>query len=170
MADGVYSITFRLHDSLPPDAIANLVAERRALERYNSAELRHAFELSLDRALDRAYGSAYLADDRVAAIVANGLAHFDGERYRMFAWCVMPTHVHVVIKANGGLFEILHSWKSYTAKEANRVLGREGVFWAREYFDRIVRNEEDLWTTVAYVVNNPVEAGLENWKWVGSAI
>ena len=166
--DGVYSITYRLHDSLPPDALTRLVEERRALERYHSAELRHLFEISLDRALDRQHGSAYLADDRIAAIVAKGFAHFDGERYRLFAWCVMPTHVHVVIKAYGGLSAIVQSWKSFTAKEANRVLQRQGVFWAREYFDRIVRNEEDLSKTIAYVVNNPVKAGLRDWRWVGA--
>lgn len=67
------------------------------------------------------------------------------------------------------LARIVQSWKSYTAKRANEILKREGAFWAREYFDRIVRSPEDLSRTVEYVVNNPVKAGLKEWRWVGVA-
>ena len=83
----------------------------------------------------------------------------------------MPNHVHVVIRAIGDqcLWRMVESWKSYTAKEANKVLGRRGRFWARDYFDRIVRNEEDLSRTIEYVLGNPEKAGLKGWKWVWSA-
>ncbi len=146
--------------------MATLLEERRALDRHRAAEWWHAAELSLDEALHRNRGAAYLVDERIASIVRATFAHFDGVRYRLLAWCVMPTHVHVVIKAFCDLSTIVQSWKSFTAKEANRVLGRTGVFWAREYFDRIVRNEEDLSRTIAYVVENPTRAGLGAWEWV----
>jgi REP element-mobilizing transposase RayT len=169
MSEAVYSITYGLHDSLPPKAVSALREERRALRGSLSTDLRLAFERALDRSLDRARGAAYLSDNRIAGVVAENLAHFDGLRYRLFAWCIMPTHVHVVLRAHAGLSGIIQSWKSYTAKEANRILGRTGPFWAREYFDRIVRNEEDLSRTVEYVVRNPVRAGLVDWKWVWTA-
>jgi hypothetical protein len=81
----------------------------------------------------------------------------------------MPNHVHVVFRASPGreLSEILHSWKSFTAKECNKLLGRTGEFWQRESFDRIVRDSEDFERRVRYVLDNPVAAGLEDWKWVG---
>jgi len=83
----------------------------------------------------------------------------------------MPNHVHVVTRLLGtqSLASILHSWKSYTAKLANKILGCRGEFWMREYFDRIVRDEDDLRATIAYVLANPAKAGLVDWKWVGSA-
>ena len=177
MPDAIYFITYRLHDSLPHHVIRTLEQERRVLKRMygngetavDRARIRLTFEHALDRALDTGYGASYLADDRIAGMVVENLMYFDQERYEVVAWCVMPTHVHVIIRAFGAqnLAKIVHSWKSYTAKRANQILGREGTFWSREYFDRIVRSPEELSRTVDYVMNNPVKAGLIGWRWVG---
>src|SRR3954464_13898209 len=76
--------------------------------------------------------------------------------------CVMPNHVHALIEVRPGygLDSIVHSWKSYTAKQANRLLGRTGPFWAREYFDRYMRDDRHLLTAAGYIEGNPVKAGL----------
>ena len=117
-------------------------------------------------------------DDRVAAVVANALLHFNGSRYSLAAWCVMPNHVHVVVQPFAGntggrpvplaeLPDILHSWKSFTAKEANKLLRRSGEFWQTESYDHLIRNEADFRHAVRYVLDNPIKAGIKNWKWVG---
>jgi len=178
MPNAIYFITYRLHDSLPLHVVHALNEERRALKRMygngatalDRARIRIAFERTLDRALDTEYGAAHLADERIARVVVDNLMHFNGERYEVLAWCVMPTHIHVVIRTLGEqhLAMIVQSWKSYTAKRANKILGQTGAFWAREYFDRIVRSPEDLSRTLEYVVNNPVKAGLRDWLWVGT--
>jgi REP element-mobilizing transposase RayT len=104
-------------------------------------------------------------------VVERALLHFDGERYRALAWCVMPNHVHVIAEQNEGwpLASVAHSWKSFTANEVNRVLGRKGPLWMREYFDRFMRDDDHLNTTIAYVESNPVTAGLverpQDWRW-----
>jgi REP element-mobilizing transposase RayT len=74
----------------------------------------------------------------------------------------MPNHVHVLIETREGypLGAVAHSWKSFTAKEANAILGRAGNFWMPDYFDRFIRDERHYWATVAYIENNPVVAGL----------
>ena len=92
----------------------------------------------------------------------------------------MPNHVHVVIQPFAGktttagtavphseLSEILHSWKSFTSKEANKLLRRSGDFWQAEYYDHLIRDESDFRHAVRYVLDNPIKAGLRNWKWVG---
>jgi cobyrinic acid a,c-diamide synthase len=81
----------------------------------------------------------------------------------------MPNHVHAVLKvpADQKLEDILHSWKSFTAKEANRILARKGQFWQDEYYDHLIRDEEDFVAEIAYVVTNPRKAGLKTWPWVG---
>jgi len=65
--------------------------------------------------------------------------------------------------------KIVHSWKSFTAHECNKLLGRTGKFWEREPFDRYIRNQRHFWTAMAYIENNPVKAGLckypEDWWW-----
>ena len=88
--------------------------------------------------------------------------HFDGERYRLLAWCVMPNHVHTVIEIvdDQSLSEIVGTWKSFTAKRANSLIGRSGTFWHADYFDRFMRDEGHMARTIDYVENNPVKAGL----------
>jgi alanyl-tRNA synthetase len=102
--------------------------------------------------------------------MAGALKHFDGDRYRLYAWCVMPNHVHVVFRPNPGfkIESILHSWKSFTAHECNKLLGRDGEFWRRESYDRLIRDAAEFEEKVEYTLNNPLAAGLKNWTWVWS--
>ena len=116
-------------------------------------------------------GECHLKNPQIAEIVANAIKHFDQKKYRLFSWCVMPNHVHVLFKVlpNFRLDEITHSWKSYTAKEANKILKRTGRFWQVESYDHLVRNEESFQKIKQYIANNPAQAGLKNWLWVGNA-
>jgi len=87
----------------------------------------------------------------------------------------MPNHVHVLIETFDGhpIRNIVHSWKSFTAKEANKLLGRTGAFWMEDYHDRFIRNEEHFQRALAYIRNNPVKAGLvqsaDQWPFTGNA-
>lgn len=80
------------------------------------------------------FGQTLLASPRTAEIVERALLHFDAERYRLFAWCVMSNHVHIVVQQVEGwpLAQIVHSWKSFTAKAINKELGRRGGVWLRD--------------------------------------
>jgi putative transposase len=78
----------------------------------------------------------------------------------------MPNHVHLVINPKRKLPEIMCWVKKATAYRANQILGRGGqAFWQREYYDRWIRTEEEYVNTVRYVEENPMSAGLENWRW-----
>jgi len=83
----------------------------------------------------------------------------------------MPNHVHALFtpKPDFTLSSIVHSWKSYTAKEAKKRLGLEGKFWQAEYFDRAIRDARHFALALAYIEDNPVNAGLVNhpdeWLW-----
>jgi REP element-mobilizing transposase RayT len=129
----------------------------------------------LERYLDQGYGACYLARLGIAQIVEEALLHFDGDRYRLLAWVVMPNHVHVVVEMFEAhpVAEIVHSWKSFTAHTANRVLGRRGPFWQIEYFDRTIRDESHLLAAIEYTHNNPVSAGLVDsppeWRYSSAA-
>jgi len=116
----------------------------------------------IEEYLDTGAGSAYLRDERIAQIVEQNMLYFDNDRYRIHAWVVMPNHVHVLLTPCGGysLSSIVHSWKSFTAKAANRILQRTGEFWQPDYFDRYIRDERHFAAAVAYVEGNPTRAGL----------
>jgi putative DNA methylase len=121
--------------------------------------------------LDSGHGSCWLRDDRIACLMEDALLHFDGERYQLVAWCIMPNHVHVVARIHEGVAvgDVIYSWKSWVAKQGNKVLGRTGPMWQREYHDRYMRDEAHLAEAVRYVEDNPVNAGLvkraEHWRW-----
>ena len=100
-------------------------------------------------------------------MVGKALQFFEGERYCQFAWSVMPNHVHSVFRPfpSWPLKKVMHSWKSFTSKEANKLLNREGEFWEPEYFDHLIRNEGEFYYYIDYVASNPITAGLKDWKW-----
>ncbi|WP_454813398.1 REP-associated tyrosine transposase [Labrys neptuniae] len=151
-------VTFRLVDSLPTN-FANPI-DRMELNRRQ-----------IERELDRGLGACWLGMSQIAYLVQQALFAFDQERYRLWAWCIMPNHVHCLFETIEGhrLGDIIRSWKKYTALRANRVLQRDGAFWQRDYFDRFVRNEEQFGRTIDYIERNPVKAGLcrhpIDWKW-----
>ncbi len=176
----VYFVTFRLADSLPQDLLKQLRKERQLLESakrvgtgrapdWARLEKLRALLRKAERWLDRGLGHCYMRDPRIAKIVADAILHFQGKRYRVLAWCVMPNHVHVVFSPLGEhrLQAIMHSWKSFSAQKANLLLGRSGHLWQREYFDHLVRNGASLLRILRYVQENPVKAGLRNWPWIG---
>ncbi len=175
-ADATYFITYRLADSLPLHVVRRLKHERETLLRHaatsiDKVNIRRTFMDRIDEELDHGCGACHLRNPRIAQLVTENLRHFDGARYDLAAYCVMPNHVHVVMRVRGvqKLEKILHSWKSYTSKAANALLGRTGKFWEEEYFDHIVRNDEELVHTIAYIVANPVKAGLRDWPFVWEA-
>lgn len=124
-----------------------------------------------DRLLDSGNGACLLRTAEHAAFVQAALLLADGQRYRLVARCVMPNHVHVVVEQIPGhsIGAIVQAWKSTSAHNINNRLGRSGRLWRREYFDRYMRDENHLMTTIEYVEHNPVKARLvqyaADWRW-----
>jgi REP element-mobilizing transposase RayT len=147
-------VTFCLADAVPNRLKRNKELEETA-EPMNIAE---HFDL------DPSIGSRVLIRPDIAEIVESAMLHFQGQRYALSAWCVMPNHVHAVVTpyADHPLSKVLHSWKSYSAHEINNKLRREGSVWEQESFDHLVRNERSFEQFVHYTESNPVVAGLCN--------
>lgn len=112
--------------------------------------------------LDRHLGLAFMRDPNCARIVAEALLRGDGQRYALQAWCVMPNHVHALIATNAAteLGQIVHAWKRFTTRRINELLGRTGRVWAKDYFDRFIRDDQHFETTKSYIERNPVVTGL----------
>jgi putative DNA methylase len=152
-------ITIHLADSIPKKVIRRWKQELRELKYEQERVL---LQRRIEKYLDQGYGEALLKHTSIATMVQNSLLRFDGTRYRLHAWVVMPNHTHSLMTRfeSYELQDILHSLKSYTAHEANKLLHRTGQFWIEDYFDRYMRNEEHFSKTVEYIENNPVKAGL----------
>ncbi|MDZ4289917.1 MAG: transposase [Prosthecobacter sp.] len=85
----------------------------------------------------------------------------------MSCYCVMPNHVHVVVKPTSPHepADLLHSWKGFTAKEINHHLQRSGAVWEPESYDTLVRDTEHLWKVIRYIGKNPAKARLPKDQW-----
>ena len=149
-------ITYRLNDSISKDKIDSI--KLRYDPSLNPQEYRH----EIDKVMDSGYGSCLLNDKNCASIVLDSWKFFDGEKYDLIAYVIMPNHVHLLIKTFEGhqLSEIIHSWKSFTSSLINKKIGRKGKLWQREYWDRFIRNEKHFYKTIDYIHMNPVKAGL----------
>ncbi|HEY4285416.1 MAG TPA: transposase [Chthoniobacterales bacterium] len=167
----VYFLTFRLADALPKNLRDEWKAEREVWLRYHPApwnadaekQYHHRFSGAVERWLDAGHGSCVLRRPDCANIVANALRHFDGERYVQLSWVIMPNHVHCVLIQNNDwpLEKVLHSWKRFTARSINQLIGRDGTLWQTDYFDRLVRDENHFANCVRYIRNNPPKARLQ---------
>jgi hypothetical protein len=95
-------------------------------------------------------------DPEIADSVQDSLLFFDGDRYNLQAWVVMPNDVHPLLTPSAGweLGQILHSWKSYTSSECNKLLGRKGDFWQTETFDRFVRDQRHYYNAISYIIRS----------------
>ena len=86
----VQFITYRLGDSLP----------KSVLDSYDAALCRREIDdlermRKIEHYLDKGHGACWLRQPAVAEMVQDNLRHFDGQRYHLLAWCVMPNHVHM---------------------------------------------------------------------------
>jgi REP element-mobilizing transposase RayT len=90
-------------------------------------------------------------------IVLDALRYFVGSRYDLHATVVMDDHVHVIVQPypDYKLETIVQSWKSFASNRLRKDSKRSGWVWQGEYYDRIMRTQQELWETVRYVADNP---------------
>lgn len=147
----------------------------------------------LDSLLNRSRtGPLWLGQPQIAQIVVDAMEYRNGREYDLYAYSIMPNHVHMVFKLLRNLegakikgvvemlpesprtsthpvTDIVGSLKKHTALLANRMLGRQGAFWKGESYDHVVRDGEELERILWYVIMNPVKARLvkswTDWKW-----
>jgi REP element-mobilizing transposase RayT len=184
-AFSTHFVTFRLQDSLPADVLERWHSSREEwlnvrghsselagwFERLSSEQRREyviLFGRSFEEEMDRGLGSCLLRKPENASIVAEAMQHFDGDRYALGDYVIMPNHVHALVVVGGeyALPDIMKSWKTYSARQINQREGLAGKLWQRETFDHIVRHRKQLERLRAYIAENPEKAHLQNGTFV----
>jgi type I restriction enzyme R subunit len=181
-AGAVVFITFRTADSIPNEVIERWEREKQdwlkqrghddrrhwsevvsELTEKERADFQKQFNRCREDFLDTCRGKCLLKQPKLAEIVADSLLHFDGERYRMGDFVVMPNHVHLlaVFASAGGMKDQCDSWLHYTAVRINQDSGGKGKFWQQEPFDHLVRSAEQYDYLRQYIADNPVKAHLK---------
>ncbi|CAN5207962.1 hypothetical protein BH20VER2_BH20VER2_15950 [soil metagenome] len=167
----------RAGDGVPPSRTSPAPGARYAKRRLPHFELPWAIYAVTISTESRRHLSP---PDRT--IVLNAFRHFHGSRYDLIAVCVMPDHVHALLRPapkqddekGDPLFwtlsELMQSIKSFTAHEINKARGTSGTVWQKERFDRYIRSDRDLEEKFQYICRNPWEAGVagqdEDYPWL----
>ena len=174
--DGKYVfVTFRLYDSLPQEKLQWLLEEKESWLKQHpqpwsektAKEYVDKFGKAVDRWLDNNYGDCLLKQTSNRKIVEDALLFFNGERYDLVAFVVMPNHVHILMKLKEGyeLVDIMRSIKSFTAKKINENESRTGPVWQSESYDRLIRDLDHFENVVRYIIANN-----KNLAWVTNDI
>src|SRR5690606_2177169 len=157
--------TFRLYDSIHPDELDKL----QEITRLRNDDEKKRFFKKYDALLDKPFNNVkHLQKTEIAIICTNSILHFDGKDILVICFVIMPNHIHLVFELRNKtklVGDILGSMKKYSARESNKILKQKGKFWQAESFDRLVRDEKELFNVIKYVLLNPVNAGLvEDYK------
>ncbi|CAM2065378.1 Y1-Tnp domain-containing protein [Sulfidibacter corallicola] len=179
-ANATYFVTIRLAGSVPKVVLQNYREEMKTQEipRTERFKRRRTWFRKFESLLHHdPVGPVWLSQPTVAQMVVDCLHYRHGKVYSLDCFCIMPNHLHLIfcpLKSGSGLSSkvsspslpgIMHSLKSYTAHQANKILGREGPFWAQESFDHWLRSPAHWRLAVDYVLDNPVKAGfVEAWQ------
>ena len=191
-----YLVNFRIAGSLPKEALRRLQSEFELFKRSMASttpskgsvatyrERQFEYQMNVDRLLDMATtGSDWLRRSDLAELVSKALHFYDGVKYALLAYCIMPNHVHTLLafgppwipapdgEASEQFFvtKCIGSVKKKTARGANEILNRSGPFWQHESYDHVIRDDAEMRRILWYVILNPVSAGLvsdwKDWRW-----
>ncbi|MGV3757371.1 MAG: UTP--glucose-1-phosphate uridylyltransferase [Verrucomicrobiota bacterium] len=165
-----YFVTFRLKDSLPAevrekwqqDRDAHLALLKNPDDKESFESAYALFQYKFEEQLDQGHGNCVLKDAAVADEMERCLRHFDGQRYTLGTYVIMPNHVHALVRplADHTLSETLQGWKSVSAHNVKKLKGSAELGWLDEYFDHIIRDEHHLERFAAYISQNPTQAKL----------
>jgi REP element-mobilizing transposase RayT len=152
-------ITFRLVDSLPKSAIEKM---KYRIEHDRHTDFSEEFRERIEEYLDSGAGECILRNPAVAMLVEETILIEDRQSCDVIGWVVMPNHAHVLLRPYEGheLAGIMKRVKGISARKINQLLGTKGSVWQADYFDRYIRDSEDLLRKLEYIENNPVKAGL----------
>jgi putative transposase len=176
-------ITWRTDDSMPAPVMRRWQRERREiLQNFGIDSYAPNWRLELSRLaadrrqqvhrqlasrfdhhLDCGHGPCVLKREEFASIVADSLHHFDGQRYELTDFTIMPNHVHLLAAFvdEESMLAQCESWKHYTAVQINRILGRKGRFWQQDGFDHLARSVDQFEALREYIAGNPMKARLQ---------
>jgi len=187
--NGIFFITFRLAGTLPKQVLKTLLEEREKrlleidknlskkdiiIEKY---KVEKRFFAGYDKWLDTCKtGPLWLQQPEVANVVATKLHELANSKYELITYCIMPNHVHLLIKlfednvkkkifhtgrtGNYPLADVMRVLKGSTSRICNLVLQRAGQFWHHESYDHFVRDETEFYRIIKYIFFNPVKAGF----------
>ena len=144
-------ITFRTKESL----------DSYLKKLYNSNEIEKIKQYKMDRYLDQSLNGALLYGDIVGKIRDYYLG-YDKNVFEIEALSIMPNHIHILLKQNDNMSNVMRVLKGGAGHIVNKILGRKGAVWSRDYYDKAIRDEKHFFKTYEYIKYNAVKVGLSD--------
>ncbi len=173
VASGTYFFTIRCAGSLPKAVAERVAAIHRQLQSVEPAsesfvQLQRQYFLTTEKYLDAGQGFCPFREPRCCQVVVDALEALAQQGWRLLHYAIMPNHLHALLSTTDpadDMKSVWQRWKGRTARACNSILGRQGPFWQRDWFDRWMRDQSGTQKTIDYIRNNPVKAGLvQNWE------
>lgn len=184
-------VTFRLADSMPSEVVqrwhheieswltAHDLRDRTVEDVLNANDVDDSLKNELRQFknrkwhghLDDCHGACVLRTPQTRKLVEESLLHFEGHRYDLERFVIMPNHVHLLIQMRPGfpLRKQLTEIMRYSGRNVNALLKQQGTFWQSEPFDHVVRSEAQFEYLQRYITENPQKARLskgESTLWI----
>lgn len=169
---GTYFVTYRLKETI----------QTEKLQKFNLYKIKNRDRYQFQTSFIKYDSVLHIFDNKiqhlkipeVMEVCKSSIHYFDKRDFNLICYCIMPNHIHLVFdlyeSTVRNVGEIMNSIKKYSAKKSNEILNRKGPFWQAESFDRLVRDDIELYFIIKYILLNPVNAGfVKDWKdWSGS--
>ncbi len=116
-------------------------------------------QYKIDEYLDKSEKGAFLNNEIITKLISYARS-LEPDFYKLIAICIMPNHIHLLVKQYKSIGQIMKSFKGGSARLINILLNKSGTLWERDYFDKAIRDEKHFQTTYNYIKNNPIKAEL----------
>ena len=144
-------LTFRTNDSI--DSFIQKLIEDKSIKQ-------NIKQFKIDNILDKSSNGAYLNDDALSFLY-DFFMDLDDDIYDLVSFVIMPNHIHMLFKQIKPIDVTIRTIKSKSAIGINKLLGRNGKFWASDYYDKVIRDEEHFNKVYNYIKNNALRVGLD---------
>ena len=144
-------ITFRTKESL----------DSYLKKLYNSNEIEKVKQYQIDRYLDQSHNGALFYGEVIGKIREYYLG-YDKNIFEIEALSIMPNHIHILLKQNDNMINVMRVLKGGAGYIVNKILGRKGAVWSRDYFDKAIIDERHFELAYEYIKYNAVKVGLSD--------
>ena len=149
---GTYQfITFRTKESLDP----------YLKKLYSSIETEKIKQYKMDKYLDSSQNGILLYGE-ILEMIRDYYLGYDNNVFEIEALSIMPNHIHVLLKQNDNISNVMRVLKGGAGHIVNKTLGRKGAVWSRDYYDKAIRDEKHFWIVYEYIKYNAVKANLDD--------
>ena len=110
----------------------------------------------------------FFDNQKIAKIISDSIINScEMNHYILYAYCIMPNHVHILTKNMNeptikNISSLMHSIKSFSTKKVRDECNIEFKFWQSRFYHRVVYSQKNFENKIFYIKNNPAKAALEN--------